>query len=144
MIVSSPALSVCSPLQPELWKLTGKRLCISSDRSCHRVFSRENKRKTERKLFMREHRLQCCALFSASLFSTPPPSSSFIYFFALFFLTPSVPPSLSLPLPSLARSPLSSPSRLCLLPSQISSSLAWNMNILELRSLKGTMKWPRS
>ena len=72
MIVSSPALSVCSPLQPELWKLTGKRLCISSDRSCHRVFSRENKRKTERKLFMREHRLQCCALFSASLFSTPP------------------------------------------------------------------------
>lgn len=34
--------------------------------------------------------------------------------------------------------------RLCLLPSQISSSLAWNMNILELRGLKGTMKWPPS
>ena len=95
MIVSSPALSVCSPLQPELWKLTGKRLCISSDRSCHRVFSRENKRKTERKLFMREHRLQCCALFSASLFSTPPPVRlSFIS--SLFFSSLRQFPSLSL------------------------------------------------
>lgn len=147
MIVSSPTLSVCSLLQPELWKLTGKRLCISSDGSCHQVFSRENKRKTERKLFIGEHRLQCCALFSASLFSTSPPPFVFHLFFfsiSLLFFSHSVSSPLSLPLPSLARSPLSSPSRLCLLPSQISSSLAWNMNILELRSLKGTMKWPRS
>lgn len=121
MIVSSPSLSVCSPLQPELWKLTGKRLCISSDRSCHQVFSRENKRKTERKLFIGEHRLQCCALFSASLFSTPP----FVFhLFLCSFFSHSVSSPLSLPLPSLACSPLSSPSRLCLLPSQISSSLA--------------------
>lgn len=113
---------------------------------CREVFHSENKRETERKLFIREHQLKCCFLFSASLSSLSTlPSSQFLFSFIslLFFLTPSVSLSLSLST-SLARYPLSSPARLCLLPSQISSSLAWNMNILELRSLKGTMKWPPS
>lgn len=107
---------------------------------CHEVFQSENKRKTERKLFIREHQLQRCFLLSASLSSLPSSELLFHLFFCSFFSLRQF-PSLST---SLARYPLSSSSRLCLLPSQISSSLAWNMNILELRSLKGTMKWPPS
>lgn len=107
---------------------------------CHEVFHSENKRKTERKLFIREHRLQLCFLVSVTLFSLPSTLLLFhLFLCSLFslhqFPTPSTSP---------ACYPLSSRSRLCLLPSQISSSLAWNMNILELRSLKGTMKWPPS
>ncbi len=104
---------------------------------CHKVFPSENKRETERK-FIREHHIECCFLFSASLFSLSSSELLFHLFLCSFFSLSQF-PSLST---SLARIPLSSPSRLCLLPSQISSSLAWNMNILELRSLKGTMKCP--
>lgn len=80
MIVSFPTLSACScllpPLQPELGEMTGKWLCLLLDRSA-RKFQSENKRKTERKLFIREHQLQCSFLFSASLFSLP--SSEFLF-----------------------------------------------------------------
>lgn len=51
---------------------------------CCEVFHGENKRKTERKLFIREHQLKCCFLFSASLSSLPSSRVSFIYFIALF------------------------------------------------------------
>lgn len=108
----------------------------------HEVFQRENKRQTERKLFIREHQLKCCFLFSLSISSHP--SSKFLFHFIVLF-PHTISFSLSLSLPTyLARYPLSSPSCLRLLPSQISSSLVWNMNILKLRSLKGTMKWPPS
>lgn len=74
------------------------------------------------------------------LFPPPPPSLAFIYFFALFSHSIS-PLFLST---ALVHDPLSSPPCLCMLPSLISFSLARHMNILELRSLKGTMKRPPS
>lgn len=107
---------------------------------CHEVFQIENKRKTVRKLFIREHQLQHCFLVSVSLFSLPSTQFLFHLFLCSLFSLHQFP----LLSTSLAHDPLSSPSRLCLLPSQKSSSLARNMNILELRSLKGTMKWPPS
>lgn len=61
---------------------------------CHEVFQSENKRKTERKLFIREHQLKCRFLFSASLSSLPSSELLFHLFHCSFFLTPSV--SLSL------------------------------------------------
>lgn len=71
---------------------------------CHEVFQSENKIKTERKLFIREHQLQCCFLFSASLFSLPLLWVS-LSFISLLFFSHSVSFPLSLST-SLARYPL--------------------------------------
>lgn len=66
---------------------------------CHEMFQRENKRKTVRKLFIREHQLKvqlsvlCIPLLTPPL---PPPSFSSIYFIALF--SHSVSFALSIPL----------------------------------------------
>lgn len=49
----------------------------------HEVFQRENKRQTERKLFIREHQLKCCFLFSLSISSHP--SSKFLFHFIVLF-----------------------------------------------------------
>lgn len=66
----------------------------------HEVFQRENKRQTERKLFIREHQLKCCFLFSLSISSHP--SSKFLFhFIVLFPHTISFSLSLSLSLPIL-------------------------------------------
>lgn len=119
MIVSSPICSRCfPPLQPELGKLASAWLSLVGQ-VCHKVFQSENKR-TERKLFIREHWLQCCFLVSVSLFSLPSTQPLFHLFLCSLFSLHQFP----LLSTYLALDPLSSPARLCLLPSQIPSSLA--------------------
>lgn len=72
------------------------------------------------------------------LFPPPPPSLAFIYFFAL--SSHSI--RFTLSLPPLFTILFLLPPCLCMLPPLIIFSLARNMNILELRSLKGTMNRP--
>lgn len=103
-----------------------------------RVFAfTRNREDFKNKVSVWGHHLQQRSLVSVSHSSHPLQIVSLSFISLLSFLTPSV---LSLSV----HDPLSSPPCLCMLPSLISFSLARNMNILELRSLKGTMKRPPS
>lgn len=99
MIVSFPAQPVCSFCSTAA--SAGEMALSFLGHVCHEVFQ-SKKIKTEGKLFIREHQLKCCFLFSASPHLPPllPVSLSFISL--LFFLTLSV--SLSLHLSSMLSS----------------------------------------
>lgn len=116
MIVSSPTLSVCSRLffffscaaaARAGWDDRDRTLSLVGQ-VCREVSPSENERDAERKLFIREHQLQCLSLFSASLFLVPSCELLFHLFPRLFFfLTPSVSPFLPLLLAILFLLPLS-------------------------------------
>lgn len=101
MIVSFPTLSVCSrlfpPLQPVLGKMTGKRLCLLLDRSAMKCFRVKIKERREKVVYKRTSvKVPLSVLRIPLLTPLLPVSLSFISL--LFFLTPSVSLSLSLPL----------------------------------------------